>query len=1103
MDRQQTEQPRRRRRRAVRIVSSVLGLLVLLGSAGVALLPFAIDRVVTHWLVRQGVDQARIENVDFNPFTGTLFVRGLRAVADGTSVLAASEFGFTFEWGPLLDGELKVDRIHLRGLELVISQAEHGVTVAGILLGGPAAGTGTVPAGWRFKVDDWVVSDSVVTFRAHGVDTVFRADAWQIDDLSSTPGGKPTRVRFEGSVNHAPLSFDATLTPFTEAPGWRGHVTLEALELAPLRSGFDAPVAGLAGRVSADGETAVELAGDGTLKVDYTGDLGLQAMDIRTDGDDQLALDGFRWTGRLGLKAGDATVVEGDGEVRLDRFDLALPGDDVTTRAETVGGPVTFQLQRPTAAGPGIGLSASGSLEGERVEVSFPEAGVTVTNATPSWSGALTLEGPEAAEAPLQLDVTGDIAADRVAVDLAREDVHVAHTGMAWTGQVGLTGEPQEVRLALAGALAGEEVTVDLPGEGVHVRHQGLAWDGNLDLGVPEGEAPVRLAVEGDLTGQDLTLKMPDQGLELGHRDLGWSGRFALSGPAADDLLSAQGRLSSARVALSLTGPSLESAYESVEWEGRFRLADTPDGPAPVLRGAVTGGPWRLDLTGPAVRVAGDALRWREPVPETPADQAALLRGDLGADALAVTRIGAGTRLFTSDRVDFKDLRAGPGLQAEAVGLGRLTALPGPEGVDGDDLITAASARLEAPRLGDDGTLSAALLEVRDLTTELTRSADGALRLGPSGDGNGGPDAAGADGSGAIGLPVRVKRIHLAGNNRLHFRDRSVEPAFETTLRLTRVEMDDLDLSRPEAGARLVLEGGIGDYTTLAVNGTVAPLAEPIRLDLKGRVNDLDLPPLSPYAVRALGYHITRGHMDTESELAIEDGKLDGKNKLTFRNLGVEPAANSKTEELTAQIKMPLGQALKMLRDKEDNIQMTMPVSGDITAPEFDFGDAVQQALGSTVRFAAINYLKYALGPYGTLISMVQWAGKAADYAGAIRLDPIAFEPGSAILDDKARDYIDHIATLMGERPELRVNLCGWAAPADRGALAPQTAEGRTRRRPPAVDDAVLLDLARDRAERVKERLTAGHGVAPERLFLCRPELDPDTEARPRVEPLI
>ncbi|HKJ76345.1 MAG TPA: DUF748 domain-containing protein, partial [Gammaproteobacteria bacterium] len=572
MTEQGPEKPKRRRR-GVRVVSSVLGLLVILVSALIAGLPYAIQQGTTYWLTQQGIDRARIENVDFNPFTGTLFVRGLQAVTDDTTVLAAPEFGFTFEWGPLLDGELKVDRIHLRGLELVVSRAEHGVTVAGILLGAPAAGAGTVPAGWRFKVDDWLVSDSVVTYRAHGVDTVFRADAWQIDDLSSTPGGKPTRVRFEGSVNHAPLSFDATLTPFTETPGWRGHVTLDALELAPLRSGFDAPVAGLAGRVSADGETAMDLSGDGTLKVDYTGDLTLEGLEVRADGDDRLALDGFRWTGRLGLNAGDATAVEGDGEVRLDRFDLALAGADVTTRIEALDGPVTFQLQRPAAAGPGIGLSASGRLQGERVEVSLPEAGVTVTNAAPSWSGALTLESPEAAEAPLQLDVTGDVAADRVAVDLAREDVHVAHTGMAWTGQVGLIAEPQEVRLALAGALKGEEVTVDLPGEGVHVRHQGLAWDGNLDLGVPEGEAPVRLAVEGDLTGQDLTLRLPDQGLELGHRDLGWSGRFALSGPAADDLLSAQGRLRSTRVALSLTGPGLESAYDSVAWAGRFRLA--------------------------------------------------------------------------------------------------------------------------------------------------------------------------------------------------------------------------------------------------------------------------------------------------------------------------------------------------------------------------------------------------------------------------------------------------------------------------------------------------------------------------------------------------
>ena len=1099
----------KRRRRGLRILSSVLGLLVVLLSAAVALLPYAIEQGTRHWLAHQGIDQTRVENIDFNPFTGTLYVRGLRAVADGITVLAAPEFGFTFEWRPLLDGELKVDRIHLRGLEVLVSRAEHGVTVAGMVLGGPAAGGGTTPAGWQLEVDDWEVTDSVVTYRAHDVDTIFRADRWRIDDLSTEPDGRPTRVRFEGSINHAPLAFDAELTPFARSPGWRGHVELKALELGPLGPAFSAPIAELNGQVSAEGETTVEVAGEDGIRFDYLGVVALQGINARGETGDRATLDGFHWEGSLGVETGGTTRIGGEGELRLGRLEAIRPEADLETRIDALSGPFEFEFRSPAESGPGIALNASGELAAERVEVATPAAGVSVVNEAPSWSGDLTLDDPEGEGNPLRLDVTGELGAERVAVDVAgEEEIHVVHDGMAWTGKVAVTGSAKTTRLDLDGALRGEEVRVDVPGQGVQVQHAGLTWEGRLGLGVPEGEAPVDLTVEGGLAGRSVAVRLAEQGLDLTQHRLDWSGRFALSGPEATDMLSARGRLAGDRLEVTLAEPAFESRYESTEWEGLFRLAEGADGAAPILRGRLTGGPWQVALTDAGVQVAGDGLRWREPESEPAKEQPALLRGDLGADALTVTRSGDGTRLFVSDRVDFKDLTVDSVVRAGALGLGRLAVMPRSEEGDGADLVSAASARFEGPRVGEDGTLSASLLEVRDVTTELTRKPDGSLRIGPSGGSGDTPaenDPATGDTVGNT-LPVRVDRIRLAGENRLHFRDRSVEPAFETTLRLGRVDVDNLDLSRPDATTRIAVEGGIGEYTTLAVNGTVAPQARPVRLDLEGQVRELDLPPLSPYAQKELGYRITRGHMGADAKLTVDKGKLDGKNRLTFRNLTVEPAANSKTQELVAQLKMPLGQALNMLRDKQNNIEMELPVSGDITKPKFDFGDAIQQALGKTVRFAAVSYLKHALQPYGTLITMVEWAGKAADYVGAVRLDPIGFPAGDAVLDDKARDYIDHIAKLMDERPELRMNLCGHAVPADRKALTPRSGgekEDDAEKRAAAVDEQTLLDLARRRAEKVKQRLVKRHGITAERVFICQPEFRKDQDAKPQVEPLV
>ena len=55
----------------------------LLAAAILTAVPYGIDYAAEQWLMSQGLDVASVEDVDFNPFTGKLVFRDLRAtVAD-------------------------------------------------------------------------------------------------------------------------------------------------------------------------------------------------------------------------------------------------------------------------------------------------------------------------------------------------------------------------------------------------------------------------------------------------------------------------------------------------------------------------------------------------------------------------------------------------------------------------------------------------------------------------------------------------------------------------------------------------------------------------------------------------------------------------------------------------------------------------------------------------------------------------------------------------------------------------------------------------------------------------------------------------------------
>jgi outer membrane protein OmpA-like peptidoglycan-associated protein len=309
--------------------------------------------------------------------------------------------------------------------------------------------------------------------------------------------------------------------------------------------------------------------------------------------------------------------------------------------------------------------------------------------------------------------------------------------------------------------------------------------------------------------------------------------------------------------------------------------------------------------------------------------------------------------------------------------------------------------------------------------------------------------------------------------------------------------VSDLDNHRPEQPSPLELAASVGKYSRVNLQGNFQPFRERFSMDVTGNIEALDLPPISPYIVKSLGYNFVNGQMDMDVNLKIVLGKLQGESNFRLNNLKVK-AAEKKTEAgQDTGLKMPLESTLKLLRDKKNNIQLKVPISGDITDPQFSFRDAINQAVVRALTMASFSYLKYMLGPYGLGINVAELAIKAIP---GIRLQPVVFKPGSSDLNQDAVAYLKKIATILRDRTDLQVSVCGLATETDRSFLSKQSLKQGTAS---SSIDNQLLELAQKRAESIKDHLIGLYEIENKRIFICKPELDKNSEAPPRAELLV
>lgn len=215
--------------------------------------------------------------------------------------------------------------------------------------------------------------------------------------------------------------------------------------------------------------------------------------------------------------------------------------------------------------------------------------------------------------------------------------------------------------------------------------------------------------------------------------------------------------------------------------------------------------------------------------------------------------------------------------------------------------------------------------------------------------------------------------------------------------------------------ASLTLTGEINNTSSLSVSGTVQPLSKTKSGELELRLEGVDLSRLTPYSGKYLGRSIRKGKLSLSMDYVVDDRSIDGKNTLFFDQFTL--GDNIESEDA---VSLPLDLAIALMQNRKGEIKLNVPVEGNLDDPAFSIGGVVMKVVMNMI-------VKAATSPFALIGALV---------GSDEELDEIYFQPGVAVLDPAEIDKLDKLATVLVDRPGLKLELTGFVDPEpDRKAI--------------------------------------------------------------------
>jgi hypothetical protein len=251
-------------------------------------------------------------------------------------------------------------------------------------------------------------------------------------------------------------------------------------------------------------------------------------------------------------------------------------------------------------------------------------------------------------------------------------------------------------------------------------------------------------------------------------------------------------------------------------------------------------------------------------------------------------------------------------------------------------------------------------------------------------------------------IPVDIDVIKVSDGS-MYYADQSLNPNFATGIMSLNGTIQELSSSRA-SHARIDLEGKVDEFSPAKIEGLINPLNSRGLTDVGVSFQNIELTTFTPYSGKFMGYRIRRGKLDLDLHYAIQDRKLKGDNKILIRQLSLGEKVDSK--DATS---LPVKFAIALLKDKNGDIDLNLPVHGDLDDPKFSIVPIIMKVLVNVIVKAVTSPFKL----FGAI-----FGGDDTDVAPAI-----AFPYGSDVLDSLEIQKLDAVLKGLVDRPNLRLEI--------------------------------------------------------------------------------
>jgi len=254
-------------------------------------------------------------------------------------------------------------------------------------------------------------------------------------------------------------------------------------------------------------------------------------------------------------------------------------------------------------------------------------------------------------------------------------------------------------------------------------------------------------------------------------------------------------------------------------------------------------------------------------------------------------------------------------------------------------------------------------------------------------------------------MPMSVERVQLKtfiGD----FMDASISPTYKTRLEITDASAAGLS-SDPSAQADYKFKGRIDGKGRIEGSGQTNPMNALNYSKANVSLKDFALPSVSPYSGKFIGYTINTGTLHLDLKYQVTNDIVDGNNIIFLDQLALGEPVDSPDA-----LNLPIKLGVALLKDSEERIKLQVPVKGNVKEPQFDFAKTIQSALTGVIEDAGSN-------PFAVITEVDGFTGE--------ELSTVAFEFGSADLQEREIQKLNALASFLRERNALTLGIMGMA----------------------------------------------------------------------------